>query len=69
MFELPYEAVDAITKKNIEDCIDQMIDELLKAEQGKAWLHEEDKIRYRGEYIPAFNAVIEYFGGQPRVLP
>lgn len=69
MFKLPYEAVDAITKKNIEDCCDRMIEELQEAEQGKAWLHEDDRVRYRGMYIPAFNVVIEYFGGTKRVLP
>jgi len=61
--EIPYEVADGITLATLQDHLEYLEEELRQhVEEGK-WMHPEDVLKSRGEYIPALKVLVKFFGG------
>jgi hypothetical protein len=60
---IPYEVADGITLAVLQDHLSYLRQELKEhLEEGK-WMHPEDVIKSREEYIPALETLVKFFGG------
>lgn len=61
--EIPYEVADGITLAVLKDHLFYLEKELKDHVENESYMHPEDVIKSRGEYIPALKVLIKFFGG------
>ena len=61
--EIPYEVADGITLATLQDHLEYLEQELKDHLENGKWMHPEDVIKSREEYIPALKVLIKFFGG------
>jgi hypothetical protein len=64
---IPYEVSDGITLATLQDHLDYLEEELKDHLENGKWMHPEDVIKSRGEYIPALKVLIKFFGGEVQI--
>ena len=60
---IPYEVADGITLATLQDHLEYLEEELKNHLENGQWMHPEDVIKSREEYIPALKVLVKFFGG------
>lgn len=61
--EIDYETAERITLLTLQDHLSYLEEELKDHVENGSYMHPEDVLKSRGEYIPALKVLIKFFGG------
>jgi hypothetical protein len=64
---IPYEVADGITLATLQDHLEYLEKELKDHKENGKWMHPEDAIKSREEYIPALKVLVKFFGGDVQI--
>ena len=61
--EIPHEVADGIVLASLQEHVGFLKEHIRRSEEEGAWIHADDYKNHKLHLIPAFETLIQYYGG------